>query len=288
MSDQTKALRELIAGEAFIAADCMSALTARIIEHVGFKAAYMGGHATSMFHYAIPDNGAYTPTEMITQATLCARAVDIPVIVDADSLGESVTDIHRSIRGYEDGGVAGLHMEDEVVPKHSTFAGPLMSISDMQARIDAAARGRRDDDFVIIVRSDELYVEGGGGSGSLEEAVARGKAYAEAGADVFLPTFAEADQLSTMHGQVPIPLGCYGGLQDGVQVALATGFGTASAAREHHKWATHLFENGELPPEAFEFPDKDELIRQQEHDDVISRWVEKTGRRGRAIGDPPE
>jgi 2-methylisocitrate lyase-like PEP mutase family enzyme len=288
MSDQTRRLRELIAGEPFVAADCMSALTARIIEHVGFPAAYMGGHATSMFHYAIPDNGAYTPTEMITQATLCARAVDIPLIVDADQLGETVADIHRSVRGYEDAGVAGIHMEDEVPPKHSTYAGPMMSISDMQARVEAAVNARRDDDFVIITRSDEFYVGGGGGSGSLEEAAARGKAYAEAGADVFLPTFASPEQLLALAAEVPIPLAAYGGLQEGIAFSLATGFGTASAAREHHKWATHLFEHGELPEEAFAFPDKDALIRQQEHDDVISRWVDRTGRAKRAIGDPAQ
>ncbi len=288
MSDQTKALRGLLAGEPFIAADCVSALSARIVEHVGFKAAYMGGHATSMMHYAIPDNGSYTPTEMIEQAGRCARAVSIPVIADADSLGESVTDIHRSIRGYEDAGVAGIHMEDEALPKHSTYAGPLMSISDMQARIDAAVNARRDDDFVIIVRSDEFYVDGGGGSGSLEEALARGKAYAEAGADVYLPTFAGPEELLTVAAEVPVAIGCYGGLQPGVQVALATGFGAASAAREHHKWATHLLQHGELPPEAFEFPEKDAIIRQAEHDAVVSRWVERTGRRGRALGAPSQ
>ena len=61
-------LRSLIAGDPFVAADCYSALTARIVEHVGFPAAYMGGHATGMMHYAIPDNGILTPTEMVEQA----------------------------------------------------------------------------------------------------------------------------------------------------------------------------------------------------------------------------
>ena len=61
-------LRSLIAGDPFMAAECYSALSARIIEDVGFPAAYMGGHGTSMMHYAIPDNGVFTPTEMIEQA----------------------------------------------------------------------------------------------------------------------------------------------------------------------------------------------------------------------------
>ena len=175
MSQQTQALRALIAGgEPFIAADCYSALTARIIQHVGFSAGYMGGHATGMMHYAIPDNGALTPTEMIDQAARVTEAVDIPIIVDADQAGESIADVHRTIPRYERVGVAGVDMEDEITPKHSTFDGPLMSTVDMQARITAAVDARRDPDFLIIARCDEFYSVGGGGSGSLEEAIRRG------------------------------------------------------------------------------------------------------------------
>src|SRR5438874_8152359 len=100
-------LRQLLAGDPFVAADCYSALTARIVEHVGFSAAYMGGHATGMMHYAIPDNGILAPTEMIEQAGRVAEAVSIPVIADADQAGESVADVHRNIRRYERVGVAG-------------------------------------------------------------------------------------------------------------------------------------------------------------------------------------
>ena len=159
----------------FIAADCYSALTARIIEHIGFKAAYMGGHATGMMHYAVPDCGVLTPTEMIEQAARVAETIAIPVIVDADQAGESVADVYRSVGRYERSGVAGIHIEDEIAPKHSAYDGPLLSIPDMQARIGAAVDGRSDPDFVIIVRTDELYVNGGGGSGSLDEAIARGR-----------------------------------------------------------------------------------------------------------------
>ncbi len=134
-------LRELMNGkDPFIAADCYSALTARIIEHIGFKAAYMGGHATGMMHYAVPDCGVLTPTEMIEQAARVAETIAIPVIVDADQAGESVADVYRSVGRYERSGVAGIHIEDEIAPKHSAYDGPLLSISDMQARIGAASR----------------------------------------------------------------------------------------------------------------------------------------------------
>jgi 2-methylisocitrate lyase-like PEP mutase family enzyme len=279
MTTPRQALRELLTGSRpFIAADCYSALSARIVEHVGFKAAYMGGHATGMMHYAVPDCGVLTPTEMIEQAARVAESISIPLVVDADQAGESVADVYRSVGRYERAGVSAVHIEDEVAPKHSTYDGPLLSIADMQARIGAAVDGRHDSDFVIIARSDELYSVGGGGSGSLEETIARGVAYAEAGADAFLPTFASEEQLALIAAEVSIPLGCYGKLNPSVQFSLFTGFGTAAAARVHHDLATYLLERGELPEDALGFPDKDLLIHQGDYDRVIRNWAERTGR----------
>jgi 2-methylisocitrate lyase-like PEP mutase family enzyme len=261
-----------------MAAECYSALTARIVEDVGFPAAYMGGHGTSMMHYAIPDNGVFTPTEMIEQAGRVAEAIAIPLIVDADQCGETVADVYRSIRRYEHAGVAGIHMEDEIPPKHSTWDGPLLSSADMVARISTAVEARQDPDFLIIIRCDELYAVGGGGSGSLEEAIRRGIAYEEAGADAFLPTFATEDQIAAIKAEVSIPLVGFGGFTPGVNVVLSTGWGTASAARVHRQWATRLFEHGDLPPEAFEFPGKAESIQQEPYDAVVGAWVTSTGR----------
>ncbi len=279
MTSRGESLRDLLAtGRPFIAADCYSALTARIVQHAGFEAAYMGGHATGMMHYAIPDCGVLTPTEMIDQAARVAEAVTIPLIVDADQAGESVADVHRSIRRYERAGVAGVHLEDEIPPKHSSYDGPLLPIADMQARIATAVDARDDPAFVIIARCDELYQEGGGGSGSLDEAVRRGVAYAEAGADAYLPTFADQDQVARIAAEVPIPIAGYGALIEGLAFSLFTGWGTSSAARAHHQWAAHLREHGDLPPEAFGFPDKDVLIEQAVYDGVVGRWAGSTGR----------
>jgi 2-methylisocitrate lyase-like PEP mutase family enzyme len=279
MSTQTQLLRGLINGdEPFIAADCYSALTARIVEHVGFKAAYMGGHATGMMHYAVPDCGVFTPTEMIEQAARVAENISIPLVVDADQAGESVADVYRSVARYERVGVAGVHIEDEIAPKHSAYDGPLLSISDMQARIAAGIDGRHDPDFVIIARTDELYSEGGGGTGSLEETIKRGVAYAEAGADAFLPTGASEEQLAEIAAEVHIPLGVYGKLVNRAQFSLFTGFGTSSAARVHYELATQLLEHGELDRSVFGFPDKDILINQDRYDAVVGTWANSTGR----------
>jgi 2-methylisocitrate lyase-like PEP mutase family enzyme len=278
MTNVRATLRSLINAGPFVAADCYSALTARVIEHVGFSAGYMGGHATGMMHYAIPDNGSLTPTEMIEQAARVAEAVSIPIIADADQAGESVADVYRSIKRYERAGVAGIHMEDEQTPKHSPFDGPLLSVADMQARIGAAADARNDPDFLIIARCDEFYAEGGGGTASLAEAIRRGVAYAAAGADVFLPTMASPEDVLKIAADVPIPIAAYGKLTDGLAFSLFTGWGTASAARAHYEWATHLRDHGDVPPEAFGFPDKDAIIGQGLYDGVITKWAKATGR----------
>jgi 2-methylisocitrate lyase-like PEP mutase family enzyme len=279
VSTEPQTLKALIAaGDPFMAADCYSALTGRIVQQVGFPAAYMGGHATGMMHYAIPDYGVFTTTEMVDQAARVAEAISIPLMVDADQAGESVADVHRTIRRYERVGVAGVHIEDELTPKHSPFDGPLMPIVDMQARITAAVEARESADFVVIARCDELYSTGGGGSGSLDEAVRRGVAYAEAGADVFLPTFASEEDIPRLAAEVPIPIAGFGKLLKGLAFSLSTGWGTSTAARGHYQWAAHLREHGDLPPEAFEFPGKDELIRQPEYDAVITSWATRTDR----------
>jgi 2-methylisocitrate lyase-like PEP mutase family enzyme len=271
-------LQRLIAREPFIAADCYSALTALIVQEVGFPAAYMGGHSTGMMHYAIPDNGVLTPTEMVDQAARVTEAVDIPVIVDADQAGETIADVYRSIRLYGRVGVAGVHIEDEIPPKHSAWLGPLLPIGDMQARIGAAIEGRVDEDFLIIARCDELYSVGGGGGGSLDEAVRRGVAYAAAGADAYLPTMATPEQVAAIAAEVPIPVAGFGSLVPGLAFALSTGWGTPTAARLHWQLATELKETGQLPAGVGDFPDKPGLTRQTQYDRLIESWAKTTAR----------
>jgi 2-methylisocitrate lyase-like PEP mutase family enzyme len=274
----------LLAGPPFIAADCYSGMTARIVQDVGFPAAYMGGHSTSMMHYAIPDYGVFTSTEMIEIAGRVAEAIDIPLVVDADEAGESAASVHRAIRRYERAGLAGVHIEDEVDPKHTVWDGPLLPIPDLQARVEAAVNARRSDDFVIIVRSNEFQVDNGGGSGSLDEMVRRAVAVAEVGADAFIPTFADEHQLSAIKREVDLPLGGYQALIPGLQFTLFTGWGVVVAADAHRRAAEHIFEHGDLPPDFFagDF-DRRLLSGQTEYDEVVTRWAERTGRPTRRL-----
>src|SRR5687768_5125491 len=101
MASMAMKLRELInKREHFVAAEAYSALTGRIVESVGFKAAYLGGHACSAFHYAVPDNGIFSQVEQIEQAARIAAVINIPLIADADTLGETVADAYHFTRRY--------------------------------------------------------------------------------------------------------------------------------------------------------------------------------------------
>lgn len=280
MQPQAKKLRELFAsGEHFIAADAYSALTARIVERVGFKAAYLGGHACSAFHYAVPDNGVFSQVEQIEQASRIAAAIDIPLIADADTLGETVADAFHFARRYARSGVAGVHVEDEVNPKHSTYVNGLAAIGDMQARLEACQKGAGDSGLVVIARCDELYPSAyrGGGTGSLEEAIRRGKAYIEAGADALVFPLATPEATAELGKALSRPIVVLGLPIPGTACTLHTGWGWLGAAKLHLERAKELFETGKVSAD-LGMPEKDALIEQDLFDDLIGDWARKTGR----------
>lgn len=276
-------LRALIEkGEHFIAGEAYSALTGRIVEQIGFPAAYIGGHACSAFHYAVPDNGIFSQVEMIDQCARIVDAMSIPLIADADTLGETVADAYHFTRRYIARGIAGYHVEDEVNPKHSKLVNGLCSIADMQARIDAGVRARRDSgqDFVIIARCDELYPSerGGGGTGSMEEAIRRGTAYLEAGADVLFypPMPTHVPELVKAFPNAPVAT--MGFTVPGTAFNMATGVGWIGAAKLHLERQRELFETGTMAGVDMNFPEKYDLISQPFYDDLIEEWANKTGR----------
>ncbi|MEZ5742558.1 MAG: isocitrate lyase/PEP mutase family protein [Sphingomonadaceae bacterium] len=287
MASKGAVLRALIEkGEHFVCGDTYSALTGRIVEHVGFPAAYLGGHACSAFHYAVPDNGVYSQVEQIEQASRIANVMDIPLIADADTLGETVADAYHFTRRYIQQGIAGFHVEDENNPKHSKHVNGLCSIEDQQARIDAARRAQKDSgqDFVIIARCDELYTSemGGGGTGDMAEAIRRGHAYLEAGADVlFYPP--RPDWVGDLVAEFGTKIATMGFSIPGTGFNMATG-GWVVAAVNHMKMAREIMENG-VPTtgrDAFgQFPEKYELIDHPLYDGLIEEWANKTGRQSR-------
>ncbi|MGP0062914.1 MAG: methylisocitrate lyase [Isosphaeraceae bacterium] len=180
-----------------------NALVAKMAERLGFQAVYLSGGALSAGWAGLPDIGLLTQTEFAGQAAVLARATALPVLCDADTgFGEAIH-VERTIRMYEEAGVAGLHLEDQVLPKrcgHLSGKG-LIETSSMAAKIRAAVAARRDPDFVIVARTDARTVEG------FDAAVARAHEYLAAGADLIFPEALEsADEFARFAKAVPAPL----------------------------------------------------------------------------------
>ena len=181
----TTRLRALIANNRpLVVPGCFNALSARIIEDAGFPAAYMSGYGASLSLLGLPDAGLITQTEMAMNARLIASAVRMPVIADADTGFGNAINVVRTVEEYIRGGIAGLHMEDQVAPKRCGHVAGREVIARDEAvlKIRAAAKTRDalDRDFVLIARTDARGAFGG----SLEEAIWRANAFLDAGADL--------------------------------------------------------------------------------------------------------
>jgi 2-methylisocitrate lyase-like PEP mutase family enzyme len=181
----TTRLRQLLAsGRTIVAPGCYNALTAKILDAVGFPALYMTGYGTSLSLLGMPDAGLATMTEMHQNARYIANAVKVPVIADADNGYGNAINVMRTVREYVQTGVAAIHLEDQVIPKRcGHVAGRrVVPVEEATGKIRAADRARRetDPDFVLIARTDARGAHGG----SLDEAIRRANAYLEAGADV--------------------------------------------------------------------------------------------------------
>nr|WP_211177999.1 oxaloacetate decarboxylase [Pseudonocardia acidicola] len=173
-------LRAAAEGSPLLAPGAYDALSARLIEQAGFDVVYMTGFGTTASLIGRPDVGLLTATEMADNARRIVAAVDVPVIADADTGYGNAINVLRTVAAYEQAGVAGLHLEDQVMPKKCGHMSgkAVIGADEMVGKIKAAVAARRDPDLVIIARTDAAAVEG------LDAAIARARAYAGAGADV--------------------------------------------------------------------------------------------------------
>ncbi|OAI50869.1 carboxyvinyl-carboxyphosphonate phosphorylmutase [Betaproteobacteria bacterium SCGC AG-212-J23] len=188
----TKRLRELLARPgAIMAPGVADALNARLVKRHGFEAVYMTGAGTTAVRLGMPDVGLLTMTEMIDNAGRIAEASGLPLIADADNGYGGVLNVRRTIQGYERAGVAGVHLEDQVIPKRcGHLAGKqVVPVEEAVAKIRAAADARVDSDFVIIARTDAVAVEG------FDAALERAAKYRDAGADMLFIEAPNAEQL---------------------------------------------------------------------------------------------
>ena len=178
----TTRLRELLVQRGLLVAPgAYDALSARLIAQAGFPAVYMTGFGTAASVLGQPDVGLLTMSEMVSRAAALAAVVgNRPLIADADTGYGNPINVRRTVREYERAGVAAIHIEDQVWPKKCGHmeGKQVIPVDEMVQKIRAAVDARQDPDFVIIARTDANAVYG------LEDALRRGRAYREVGADV--------------------------------------------------------------------------------------------------------
>lgn len=189
---QARSLRTLLDQDRFLmAAGAYDVITARLAEEAGFPIVYYSG-GVSAGALGYPDFGLRTLTEMVIQLEGVCRAVNVPVIADAEAGFGSVLNTVRMVLDFERIGVAGLHIEDQDVPRRCGHLGGkiLLAASDHAAKIRAATENRTNSDTVIIARIDAIAVNG------LDDAISRAEAYREAGADMlFFEAFESVKQM---------------------------------------------------------------------------------------------
>jgi 2-methylisocitrate lyase-like PEP mutase family enzyme len=180
----TTRLRQLLRTTPLLLPGCYDALSAKVLERTGFPAVYMTGYGTSLALLGLPDAGLATMTEMHLNARYIANAVSVPVVADADNGYGNAINVIRTVREYIQTGVAGIHIEDQAIPKRcGHVAGRrVIPLEEAVGKYRAADAVRRDldPDFVLIARTDARGAHGG----SLDEAIRRANAYLEAGADM--------------------------------------------------------------------------------------------------------
>lgn len=189
---QAQSLRALLTQDRLLmAAGAYDVISARLVEEAGFPIVYYSG-GVSAGALGYPDFGLRTLTEMVMQLEGVCRAVSVPVIADAEAGFGTVLNTVRMVLDYERIGVAGLHIEDQDLPRRCGHLGGkrLVPAKDHAAKIRAATENRTNPDTVIIARVDAIAVNG------IDDAIARADLYAEAGADMlFFEAFESVKQM---------------------------------------------------------------------------------------------
>src|SRR5262249_46278475 len=153
-----------------------------------FQAIYLSG-ATLSASAALPDIGLVTLTEFVQAARSITEGCSLPLLCDADTGFGEALNVERTVQQFEDAGAAGIHLEDQQMPKRCGHLSgkQLVDAEVMVAKLRAATAARRDRDFVIIARTDARGVTG------FDDAVRRAKLYLDAGADAIFPEALESE-----------------------------------------------------------------------------------------------
>lgn len=179
-----------------------SPLVGMAIERLGFEGVYISGAALSA-ELGLPDIGLTTLDEVAGRGTAIARMTNLPSIIDADTGFGEALNLARTVQTLEAAGLCGCHFEDQQNPKRCGHLDgkSLVSTTDMVRKIRAAASARRDAQFVLIARTDARASEG------LDGAIARARAYVDAGADMIFPeALADESEFEKFRKALSVPL----------------------------------------------------------------------------------
>ncbi|ADJ27826.1 methylisocitrate lyase [Nitrosococcus watsonii] len=166
-------------------AGVINAYAALLAKRAGFRALYLSGAGVANASFGLPDLGLTTLTQVAEEVRRIVAVTDLPLLVDGDTGWGDGLMVAHAVETLNRAGAAGVHLEDQEQGKRCGHrpGKTLVSTEEMVARVTAAVRGRIEDQFVIMARTDAYAVEG------LEAAIARARRYVEAGADMI---FAEA------------------------------------------------------------------------------------------------
>jgi 2-methylisocitrate lyase-like PEP mutase family enzyme len=180
-----------------------NALSARLIEELGFAAVYLSGAGVTNMGFALPDLGFVGLAEMAEQTARIREAVQLPLIVDADTGFGNALNVYHTVRTLERAGADCIQLEDQVTPKRcGHFEGKeVLPTAQAVAKIKAAVDARRDPGLLIMARTDAAATLG------FEAAVERAHRFAEAGADLlFVEALTDEAQIRVLPQQLPVPV----------------------------------------------------------------------------------
>jgi carboxyvinyl-carboxyphosphonate phosphorylmutase len=228
--------REILNTEACVyPASVYDPASVRIAEHLGYEMGMFAGSLASLAVLAAPDLIVLTLSEFADQAIRMGRASDLPLFADADHGYGNALNVMRTVEELEAAGIAGLTIEDTDLPQPYGSGGQarLLGVEEGVGKMKAALAGRRDPDMVIAGRTSAAHLT------SVEDAIARSKAYEAAGVDaIFLVGVQSRDDLETIAAEVTVPLLLGGGSKDLRDPAWLAGHGVRFLLRGHQTFST--------------------------------------------------
>jgi len=203
MTSPRQTLRTLVqARRGVLVPGAFNALSARVIEDLGFEALYITGAGVTNMWFGLPDQGFMGLAEIADHTARIRDAVALPLIVDADTGFGNALNVRHAVRTLERAGADCIQLEDQVAPKRcGHFSGKeVIPTEEAVGKIKAAVDARRDPDLMIMARTDACATLG------FEAAVERALRFAEAGADLlFVEAVTTPDQIRALPGRLPVP-----------------------------------------------------------------------------------